>query len=347
MRTNRITFTKTFLAFTAIGVLVWIPPTPVEAFGTITKAGQNAEHGRITRRALACKPESPTGSCFEEKTLDSLAGKPGTFGAVGAPDRGRGMLTSFAHCSAGDFLDVSGYPRSKLDANTVLTECRNYMVDNLSHAIVDAADLLNDQNEIRSKEVSMRFGCIYRGSTHGRTKCDILAHMGRILHASQDFYSHSNWVDKPDADSVIGAKNPHGLGNRGAAPWLDLRVEKPVFPAGLISGCFDNVSFLDENRGCLYGENGAHRVRHANVNKDTGIIDPEIGIGTTPRGALNDNFRHAVEAAIVDSADKWATYRELLISTYGEERGNKMICALTSDKPMKTCESEKSPLIIG
>lgn len=340
MNINMSAGIRTTLTFAAIGMLAWNIPSSVKAFGTIKGAGQNTEHGRITRHALACGPESAAGTCFEKKTLDSLAGKSGTFGAVGAPDRGRGNLTSFAHCSGGDFLDVPGYPQSKAEANAVLKECRTYMVQNLSHAVTDAADLLNDQNGIRSGEVSMRFGCVYKGSTHGRAKCDILAHMGRILHASQDFYSHGNWVDRQDVASVITAKNPPGLGNRGAAPWLDLRVAEPAFPDGLISGCFDNISFLDENRGCLYGDNGAHRVRHGNVNKDTGEIDPEIGEGTTPRGAVNDNFRHAVEAAIIDSADKWATYRELLIATYGEARGNIMICALTSDSPVKTCKDE-------
>lgn len=338
MQIKKITFTRPIWAFAAFGVLAWNIPTSIKAFGTITEAGQNAEHGRITRHALACQPESAPGSCFEEKTLDSLAGKPGSFGAVGGPDRGRGMLTSFAHCSAGDFLDVAGYPRTKAEANAGLAECRTYMVENLSHAVTDAADLLDDQNEIRPREVSRTFGCIYRGSTHGRAKCNILAHMGRILHASQDFYSHSNWVDLPDDALAIDAKNPPGLGQRGAAPWLDLRITEPVFPDGLISGCFDNVSFLDENRGCLYGDDGAHRVRHADVAKDTGIIDPEIGIGSSKRGAMNGNFRRAVEAAIADSADKWATYRELLIATYGAERGAKMICALTSDEPVKSCK---------
>lgn len=330
-------FAKVAIIFSTIGVVAWNMPASVQAFGTIKGAGQNAEHGRITRHALACRPDSAFGTCFEEKTLNSLAGKPGTFGAVGAPDRGRGMLTSYAHCSGGDFLDVPGYPRSKAEANAVLSECRDYMARNLSHAVADAANLLNDQGEIRSSQASMRFGCIYRGSTHGRAKCDILSDMGRILHAAQDFYSHSNWVDRSDDTIPINAKNPPGLAQRGAAPWLDLRYSNPKFPDGLISGCFDNISFVNENKGCLYGEFGAHRVRHSNVNKDTGIIDPEIGIGTSQRGALNDNFRHAVEAAIADSADKWATYRELLFATYGVERGNKMICVLTTDKPTKTC----------
>ncbi|MEH6663163.1 MAG: hypothetical protein V7679_16065 [Parasphingorhabdus sp.] len=328
---------KAATGFTAVAIFVFSLPTSVSAFGTITRAGQNAEHGRITRHALACQPDSAAGSCFDEKTLDSLAGKPGSFGAVGAPDRGRGMLTSYAHCSGGDYFDIPGYPQSLDEARAVLEECRGYMADNLAHAVADAASLLNDQGEIRSREVSMTFSCIYKGSTHGRAKCDILAHLGRILHASQDFYTHSNWVDQADAQRPISSKNPPGLGNRRLAPWLDLRDPAPVFPVGLISGCFDNVSFLDEAKGCLYGENGDHRVRHGNLNKDLGTIDPVIGNGTTERGAMNDNFRHAVEAAISDSADKWATYKELVVAAYGEARGGKMICALTSDSPAKAC----------
>ncbi|WP_162789592.1 CinY protein [Altererythrobacter sp. ZODW24] len=309
----------------------------VEAFGTINGGGQNSEHARITRQALSCDEQSAIGTCFEKNTLDSLAGKKGDFGAVGAPDRGRGMLTSFAHCSGGDYYDVSGYPRSREEAQTTLEECRNYMADNLAHAISDAAKLLNGKGEFRSRQVSMSFGCIYGGSQHGRAKCNILAHFGRILHASQDFYSHSNWVDQPNLNLPVTAKNPPGLGNRGAAPWLDLRVANPAFPAGLISGCFDNVSFLDEERGCLYNEAGDHRVRHANVHKDVGEIGEEIGKGTSQRGAMNENFRHAVEAAIEDSSDKWVTFREALVTEYGAERGEKMICAITHDKPKRDC----------
>ncbi len=157
------TLVSTFIATVIVAV-------PASAFGTITRAGQNAEHGRITRRALACKTESAAGTCFEEKTLDSLAGKSGTFGAVGAPDRGRGNLRFFAHCSGGDYLDVPGYPQSKAEAKTVLTECRTYMAENLTHAVTDAAKLVNDKGELRSSAVSMRFGCTYRGSTHGPPK---------------------------------------------------------------------------------------------------------------------------------------------------------------------------------
>lgn len=312
-------------------------PTPGYAFGTVRLMGQDIEHGRITRRAFTCQPNSAFGTCFEPKTLDSLAGKFGEFGAVGAPDRGRGMLTSYAHCSGGDYYAVQGYPQSRAQAAATLTECRDYMVDNLDHAVRDAAKLVNSRGKIKKRAVSMFPDCIYKGSKHGRAKCNILAHMGRLLHASQDFYSHTNWVDLPDATRPLSPANPPGLGYRNPSPWLNLRIENPEFPDGLISGCFDNASFLGEEKGCLYGEAGAHRVRHLNVNKDTGVIDPVIAGGKTERGANNDNFKRAVEAAIVDSSDKWATYAERLVEEYGPERGSIMICVLTHDDAVKDC----------
>ncbi|QLC23033.1 CinY protein [Parasphingopyxis sp. CP4] len=309
----------------------------VAGFGTVRVGGQNAEHGRITRHALSCAATDPIADCFDEDTIDSLAGSLGDFGAVGAPDRGRGMLTSYAHCSGGDYLDVPGYPRSRSEAAAILTECRDYMMENMDHAVRDAADLLDSDGNIRSSQIPGFISCTYAGSEHGRAKCNILAHLGRILHAAQDFYSHSNWVDGADPARPIGADNPPGLGNSGRADWLDLRHDTPAFPEGLISGCFDNASFLGEQRGCLYDQDRAHRVRHLNLNKDTGQIDPVIGAGTTERGAIGTNFERAVLAAVEDSADKWATFRERLIATYGAQCAERMICAITHDDPTDDC----------
>lgn len=328
-RGSYIGFT-TPLAIVFAGVLL-------AGFGTVRGGGQDAEHGRITRHALGCEANPRVDDCFENDTLDSLAGSPGTFGAVGAPDRGRGMLTSFAHCSGGDYLDVQGYPRSRAEAEATLSACRDYMTENLSHAVQDAADLLDDDGAIRSSQIPGFFSCTYAGSQHGRAKCNILAHLGRILHASQDFYSHSNWVDIANPTRSIGADNPPGLGNRGRADWLDLRNTDPTFPAGLISGCFDNASFLGEQRGCLYDEASAHRVRHLNLNKDTGPIDPDIGVGSTERGAIADNFEQAVIAAIDDTRDKWVAFRERLVETYGRTRAQRMTCAITHDDPIADC----------
>lgn len=329
---------RAFGLMAATACLAVALPAAAIGFGTVRGMGQDAEHGRITRHALACTPNRSANACFEEDTLDSLAGEPGSFGAVGAPDRGRGMLTSYAHCSAGDYLDIPGYPRSQAQAEASLTECRSQMLSNLQHAIIDAGELLDDDGDIRSSQIPGFIDCVYTGSQHGRAKCNVLAHLGLILHASQDFYSHSNWVGDADPAHPIGADNPPGLGNQGRAQWLDLRHQTATFPAGLISGCFDNASFIGEDHGCLYGDFGAHRIRHLNINKDTGPIDPQIGVGTTQRGAIGDNFRRAVEAAIDDSIDKWATFRELLVQTYGTERGNRMVCALTRDDPTDDCD---------
>lgn len=324
----------------ATGAMVVALTASALGFGTVREMlGQDAEHARITRLALTCTPRRAADACFEPDTLASLAGAPGEFGGVGAPDRGRGMLTSFAHCSGGDFLDVPGYPRSAAEAQATLTECRDYMRENLNHAVQDAADLLDADGRVRSSEIPDFVGCVYAGMQHGRAKCNILAHLGRILHAGQDFYSHSNWVDMPDPARPVGVENPPGLGNAGRAPWLDLRVANPVFPAGLISGCFDNESFLDEASGCAYAEGFAHRVRHLDLNKDVGQMEPGIGAGTSARGAIGDNFRRAAEAAVADSIDKWATYRELLVATYGAQRAAVMICAITRDEPVDDCDA--------
>tara|TARA_R110000868_G_scaffold80881_2_gene229297 strand:+ start:1887 stop:2900 length:1014 start_codon:yes stop_codon:yes gene_type:complete len=327
-------------AFLAASTLVIASLVPIAtfAYGTVRGMGQNAEHARITRHALACEGGRAADACFQPDTLDSLAGEEGSFGAVGAPDRGRGMLTSHAHCSAGDYFDVPGYPRSAAEARASLTECRTQMMSNLDHAVLDAAALLDEDGDIRGSQIPSYIDCVYAGSEHGRAKCNVLAHLGLILHAGQDFYSHSNWVDRPDPGQPVSVENPPGLGQTGRSPWLDLRLANPAFPAGLISGCFDNESFIDEERGCFYGDEGQHRIRHLNLAKDTGEIDPQIGTGHSERGAMNDNFRRSVEAAIEDSADKWATLRERLVATYGETNGGMMICAITRDNPTRDCD---------
>ena len=219
----------------ALGLAAAAIATDTAGFGTIHGLGQDAEHERITRRALACTPASAPGACFEPDTLDSLAGRRGSFGAVGAPDRGRGMLNGFAHCTDGDFLDIPAYPQTREQAEAALNACRDYMLENLDHAVADAARLLAEGGRSRSREIPERVSCVYVGSQHGRAKCNVLAHLGLILHATQDFYSHSNWTDRPDPDRPIDVVNPPGLGNTGRATRLELRRPDPHFPDGLIS----------------------------------------------------------------------------------------------------------------
>lgn len=55
-----------------------------------------------------------------------------------------------------------------------------------------------------------------------------------------------------------------------------------------------------------------------------------VGAGATPCDRINENFAHAVEAAIDDARDKRNYLRELLLQRYGANDGGLIICALTS-----------------
>lgn len=297
---------------------------PAGAFGTIRHLGQNAEHERITRRALQCTPTSPA-TCISGKTLDELAGRTGTFGAVGFPDNPRSGLISEtkAHCDSGDSLPGKGYPQSAAQARARLESCRAWMVLNLDQAVAEAARLLDADGNISARETRLncRFGSEAKGA-----KCRVLQRFGTTLHGAQDFYSHSNWVDRPRPGS-IGPGNPPGLGRSGPAPWISLRKATP-FPAGLISGCYEGFPEAAFCKG---------RVKHEALNKDNGDIDPAVGAGSSPRGGVNGNFQRAVEAAVADTSDKWTLLRERLEGRYGAEKAARMICALSKDQPVKQC----------
>ena len=323
---------------TALATVVFalIAAHALTAFGTIHGLGQDAEHERITRHAFACEDGQASDDCFEKRTLDSLAGKRGTFGAVGIADRGTLIVDAAAHCDGGDYLPVKGYPQTKAEARAKLEACRAWMATQLDAAVEAAGDLLDADGQIDDSQIPTIIGCNYGGRIKGRAKCNVLEAFGLLLHASQDFYSHTNWTDVADKDEPSGPANPPGLGKTGPAPWLDLRTDQP-FPDGLISGCFEAKSAISEPANCNYGAGDTPRVKHMALNKDKGRVDPKPGEGTTARGRVNGNFARAAEAAIADSKDKWETLKEQLILTFGPSRGTRMVCALTRDNPKKSC----------
>lgn len=303
--------------------------TPAHAFGTIDNdvpvAEQAKEHERITRLALA-------EAGFEPDSMDELAGAELSFGAVGAPDRpDRGLINETkAHCDGGDFLDIDGYPQNRSDAERQLAECRDWIFTALENAIVAAEDLLDDDGRIQGFDIPHIIPCLYNGTEIGRAKCKVFESFGLAIHAAQDFYAHSNWTDT-DTGSEPTLTAPPGLGHDGPSPWLDPRQDARL-PAATLSGCFEGVPETDFCQ---------QRVRHLDLSKDYGDIDLEtgkIGEARTPRGRENDNFGRAVRAAIADTRDKWDYLREQLIERHGEERGNRMICALLHDDPKRSCE---------
>lgn len=296
---------KRVISISTLGVLglavaVIVAPQAL-AFGTVKTLGQNAEHERITRQGLA-------GLGFGGDTLSELAGKSGTFGAVGSPDNPvRGLMgNKAAHCDGGDFFNTPGYAQSQAAAQTQLTACRTWIMNKINEAVNDAAGMVKANGSLDS--TSIFGGCTFNG-VKGRAKCNVLEDMGVAFHAAQDFYSHSNWVDAPRASPTIG--NPAGLNNGGPAPWLS--PTSVAFPAGLITGCYDG---FPESAHC----NG--RIKHATLNKDTA--------GTT-RG----DYGKAMNVAAQDTRNKWAFFEGQLVARYGPARGQKMICAIKSDNPGK------------
>jgi hypothetical protein len=315
-----------------VAPLLLVLGQPAQGFGTIRSLGQNAEHERITRHALACgQPEAPA-ACFQPYSLDQLAGKNGTFGAVGAPDNpARGLLSAdYAHCDNADYLDIPGYPQSQAQAETNLTACRHWIQSNMTEAVIDSAALLKN-GRIDNSQIPTVISCTFNGRK-GRAKCNALEDFGLALHAAHDFYAHSNWSDVA-GPGPAGIDNVPGLGNPGPAAWLDLKQIVP-FPAGLLTGCFNMGLPPDPHgvRGC------PNRATHFRLNKDTGQIDPVLGDGTTVRGRIDANFAHAVSAAIAETRDKWADFQAMLAARYGARDAALMVCALTRDNPVQDCD---------
>lgn len=289
-------------------------------FGSINLLGQGAEHEKITRIALARFG-------LGNKTMTEIAGKTGSLGAVGAPDNPiRGLISKAeAHCDGGDtFPGRPDYPKQPSNAAAQLEKCRNWINRNLRDAVASAGALVDRNGGINDSEIPTFFSCTYNGK-RGRAKCNVLEAIGLALHAAQDFYSHSNWTDVPSSGEP-SLTNPPGLGQTHRAPWLDPRRKVP-FPDGLFSGCFDGIPEKLHCKG---------RIRHADLNKDTGPINAGtggIGGGRTPRGEVNGNFARAVKAAIEDTADKWAYFEQRVLSTYGKRRGQIIVCVMRSDSP--------------
>src|SRR3954469_10115214 len=105
-------------------VIAWLASAPGSAagFGTIDSGGQNREHERITRAALACAGDGGSeADCFEPRSIDLLAGHAPEFGAVGTPDKDELSLPA-AHCDNIDFLPGE-YPRTRGQATDSLLDC--------------------------------------------------------------------------------------------------------------------------------------------------------------------------------------------------------------------------------
>ena len=324
-------------------------PGSAAGFGTIDSGGQNREHERITRAALACAGDGGSeADCFEPRSIDLLAGHAREFGAVGTPDKDELSLPA-AHCDNIDFLPGE-YPRTRGQATDALLDCVDQLRGRFGQGADSAPALLDAQGQIVPDQVTLdpecRFGeATAREAADSRAKCMTLEGLGRVLHGAQDFYAHSNWADTADPTRPVGADNPPGLNLPGPSPVLDLRGETtPDVPPDLSGGCY---ALRDQVPGVGECE---QRVTHAALNKDRGLIDPATGDATaptTPRGLVEDNFAKAVAGAVAETRRQWRDFRSELTDRYGRERAEMMICALTHDDPVNDCPDRPLAPVVG
>jgi hypothetical protein len=325
-----------------------LAPTPAaNAFGTVNgPLGQRAEHERITRIALGCAPGAPSdGSCFEPVSLDNLAGKEGTFGAVGAPDSDQQILDPRAHCDNADFLAVDGYPQSKEDAAAALQACIDHLRDAFNNGVEVAGPIIDEDGTVSLVNTELITDCTFTLGLPGRAKCNVIQEFGRALHGAQDFYAHSNWADEADPNRPISIENPPGLNLQAPSPLLDMRATGPVTaPDGFATGFGDFKGAVLGGDDACPGDSG--RITHACLNKDLEEIQPGPGVVVngqtvsglgsvsdpqTPRGKVKENALKAVGGAILESRRQWQDFRAALIAKYGQQRGTMMILVLTKD----------------
>jgi hypothetical protein len=282
---------------------------PAQAFTPIPVEGGASEHRRITDAALGCRWADPT-ACWSAGGLDRLEV------ALKRPDITAVTLTDAAHCDSGDLAPDGTSPGDR--GPEALKACRKWIRENLDLALT-AADGLVDARGAPSRDAR---DCAWRVLRPRTALCDVDFHLGRALHAAQDFYSHTNWVDQPVKPEAVTIHNPQGLGGSGPIDWLAAEGDEPP-PPGLMSGCF---VFLPEAAFC-HG-----RTRHADLNKDH-RPDPASREPDTPRGAVGENFARAFDAASGETARIWTRFDARLVTTYGEVRGRAMSCILRGLPP--------------
>lgn len=239
----------------AVGLGLLAAPATASAFGTVDSLGQHAEHEKITR-ALSCEAVGAPNPCFQPRSLDELAGRKGTFGAVGAPDRlGEVTADGAAHCDAADDLPGFPYPATGASrAQLALRECIDEFEEHLDQALDAAGDLIDGNgrvvaNQVRivsvptaaiGEDTTCTFPRIAARGAGESAKCRVYNGLGRALHAAEDFWSHSNWADQanPELPTILapGTRQESGAGWRTKAVIPPNDVD-PVYsftnPAGL------------------------------------------------------------------------------------------------------------------
>ncbi|MFJ8014072.1 hypothetical protein [Streptomyces sp. NPDC096339] len=307
------------LAALLAAALTAVPGGPAHAF-----TGDN--HEAVTRAALPWEPV----------TLTAMADA--RDGAINANDHPPYFDIGPLHCDNADYLApryAPAYPRTRDEATTELLACIRTSVTRFRGAVRAADGLVDAEGKVRADQSDLSSPCTWDGKPD-RAKCGVLEQLGRGWHQLEDFYSHSNWTDRP-APGPVSLDNPPGLGRSAPAPFLDIRRYSAMedaewtsdararIPADLATGCYPDVDSTGvRSPGC------EGRVPHNRVlNKDT---------AAAARSGTDDNFGHATAGATAEITRQWNDFKADLLAAYPDhDRGAQMVCALTHDDPAAAC----------
>jgi len=295
-----------------------------------------------------------------ERSMRMLAGTDGYFGGVGAPDRfAEAVLSSSdrAHCDNSDawFPTSQGpfgsYPRTFDQRAAGLRDCLRLLQKYVGVAVDEAGKLVSPNGQLDAPQSDLSEDCnvdydpdLNPGETHDRgwAKCNALIAFGRALHITEDFFSHSNWIDQNP--SSLNIENPQGLHNDPSIvpnalgyPRSDAEIDAFIAQTQVITGA--------------YGSGLSNRVKHNDyLNKDEGKGTINWTTGQIPFGdkghsersaagfdGANDNFQRAAKGAAYAAASMWADYRAGVFARYGADRGAKIWNALRNNTPWTQC----------
>jgi hypothetical protein len=174
-------------------------------------------------------------------------------------------------------------------------------------------------------------------------KCQVLWHLGAVLHGVQDSYAHGNWTDHPQRGQG-GVDDPPGLGHRDLNPFMKMVGGTASPPQGWLTTCYSLLGECEGrvDHGAFAKDNGAVALRSQPVGRSY----LTFGAAKEPRGKVapgfqDSNFKLAAEAAVRASRDVWRAFGEELLRRFpgprGQPRGRQMLCAITHDDPEGDC----------
>ena len=362
-------------------------PTSAQAFMTWNSPG-NAEHERVTRFGLACvspldrvNPDGATWAndlCLPsevnpvpgqyERTLRMVAGANGYFGGVGAPDRFYESVISSsdrAHCDNADAwfasiawpLNNGVYPRSPLSRESALHECLMLLQTYVAKSVEQAGLLVNADGTLNAGQTDLSDDCnvdydpdLAPDETHstGAAKCNALISFGRALHITEDFFSHSNWVDQNP--TTPGPKDPPGLENgldhmpsALRYPQTSQQIDDFLAANQVITGAYPTPSGILPPPTRMYHNNFLNKDEgDGKINWSTGEIPKGDGghSGRATAGVIDgqDNFQRAVRSAATAASLLWADFHTAILTTYGTDRGTKIWNAIRANTPWTACK---------